>query len=230
MNQQTINNFFGKEHAKHYDARWQHMAPVNAALHLIMRAAFLPLPARARLLCVGAGTGAEVLAMAQAFPGWHITAVEPSGAMLDICREKAQAAGVSQRCAFHEGFLETLPETEPFDAATSILVSQFLTDPTERLGFFRGIERRLKPGGSLFTVDIASRLEADAEEALYQVWLRFTSGQAEVSGSIATSPWRKDLAVSKPLELEALIRSAGFAEVLPIYQAVFIHGWLARKP
>ena len=95
------------------------------------------------MLCVGAGTGAELSYLAERFPGWRFTAVEPSAPMLEVCRRRAEAQGIEGRCIFHEGYLESLPPSEPFDAATSLLVSQFILDPEERSGFFRAIAGRL---------------------------------------------------------------------------------------
>jgi tRNA (cmo5U34)-methyltransferase len=59
--------------------------------------------------------------------------------MLTACRERAEAHGYAQRCRLHEGNLDSLPAGEPFDAATSFLVSQFILDPRERSAFFRAI-------------------------------------------------------------------------------------------
>ena len=228
MNPSVINDHFGEAQARGYDERWRHTLPIRDALHLLLHTAFLPLPENARILCVGAGTGAEIFPLAAANPGWSFVAVEPSKPMLDLCREKAEAAGVTNRCDFHEGFLDSLPASVPFDGATSILVSQFLTDPAERTNFFRQIHSRLKPGGALVSADLALPAEEEANEAIYQEWMRLHGPSAPFKGTLADSPWKGMVAVSKPKEVEALIAKAGFSPVLPIYQALFIHGWLAR--
>jgi len=81
---------FDKAHAAGYDQRFAKLAPMKEALHLLLRLLFSEFPAEARILCVGAGTGAELLYLAQAFPQWRFTAVDPSAPMLDICRQRAQ--------------------------------------------------------------------------------------------------------------------------------------------
>ncbi|RYD68316.1 MAG: class I SAM-dependent methyltransferase, partial [Verrucomicrobiaceae bacterium] len=83
---------FGPEQAAAYDARFAKFAPMRDALHLLAGSILATLPEDARILCVGAGTGAEVLALAQRFPHWRFTAVEPSAPMLELCRQKATAA------------------------------------------------------------------------------------------------------------------------------------------
>lgn len=67
------------------------------ALFSFMRLILSELPADARILCVGAGTGTEIIALAQAFPQWQFTAVEPAPAMLDVCRRKAEESGIAPR-------------------------------------------------------------------------------------------------------------------------------------
>src|SRR3712207_7126151 len=53
----------------------------------------------------------------------------------------------ASRCAFHAGYLDSLPPAEAFDVATALLVSQFILDRAARSGLFRGIGERLRPGG-----------------------------------------------------------------------------------
>ncbi|WP_312571670.1 class I SAM-dependent methyltransferase, partial [Stutzerimonas balearica] len=109
MRSDEIKAVFDQQAAR-YDERWARTAPIRDALHFLLQAVFAPLPAEARVLCIGAGTGEEILHLAQCRPGWTFTAVEPSGAMLQVLCDKATRAGIEQRCQFHEGYLETLPE------------------------------------------------------------------------------------------------------------------------
>ncbi|HEY1122818.1 MAG TPA: methyltransferase domain-containing protein, partial [Haloferula sp.] len=146
---------FGPEQAAAYDARFAKFAPMRDALHLLAGSILATLPENARILCVGAGTGAEVLALAQRFPRWRFAAVEPSAPMLELFRLKAAAAGIADRCEFHEGYLDSLPLAEPYDAATSFLVSQFVLDVEKRRDFFRQIAERVVPGGYLLDAELA---------------------------------------------------------------------------
>ncbi|HYG70445.1 MAG TPA: class I SAM-dependent methyltransferase, partial [Anaeromyxobacteraceae bacterium] len=133
----TSHALFDESQAASYDERYLKLAPMQKALHLVTQLALAELPFDARVLIVGAGTGAELLHLAAAFPGWRFTAVDPSEPMLRRCRLRADAAGLSARCRFHEGAVDTLPEEErAFDGATALLVSQFVVDPEARRGFF----------------------------------------------------------------------------------------------
>jgi tRNA (cmo5U34)-methyltransferase len=225
----VVSTYFGKAHAPFYDDRAAKFVPVRDALNFLVRLFLAELPSESRILCVGAGTGAELLDLATAFPGWRFTALEPSPAMLEICYRKIDEAGIASRCHFHEGYLDSLPRTEPFDAATSILVSQFLTDPDQRRDFFHQIARRLRPGGHLINADLAASLNCSAFESLFEIWLRAHghTSQAERPSQIG---WGKDVAVSRPEEIESIIAGAGFERPILFYQALFIYAWHARSP
>ncbi len=225
------SHFFDSGQATSYDERFAKLQPLRDALHLVTAGALLELPPDARILCVGAGTGAEILALAARFPGWHFTAVEPSGPMLEVCRRKAAEAGIAARCEFHEGYLDSLPETPPFHAATSFLVSQFVLDGDRRRDFFRGIARRLVPGGHLVSADLSANLATDEYDRLFGVWGNLFSicdFTAEQVGNLRNA-YGRDVAVSPPGEIADLIASAGFEAPLVILQTVLIRAWCTRR-
>jgi len=222
---------FDKPKAKGYDNQFAKLMPMKAALHLCMRLIFTDLPDGAHVLCVGAGTGDELLHLAQAYPTFRFTAVDPAGAMLDICREKADAAGITDRCAFFEGYLDALPETAPFDAATSILVSHFLMDPSARTAFFAEIASRLKPGGMLVSADISGELAKPAGQHLMGLWLKsfeYAGMQPEKMKSYKASLGKK-VSVLAPDAVANIIAAGGFDAPTLFFQTLFIHGWATIK-
>lgn len=170
MHQVEIKAIFDQQAAS-YDTQWAKTATIKDCLYFILASLFTELRADAQILCVGVGTGAELAQLAQKNPAWRFTAVEPSGLMLDVCRKRAETEGFASRCYFHEGYLDSLSATEPHDAATCFLVSQFILDQQARSGFFREISRKLKSGGILASSDLASDVESSEYEVLLRAWM-----------------------------------------------------------
>ncbi len=167
---------FDEKIAASYDEKTALWASSRDALFSLMRLIFAELPAEARILCVGVGTGTEMIALARAFPQCQFTAVEPAPAMLDISRQKAEENGITSRCTFHEGYLDSLPASDPFDAATCLLVSQFLKEAEERSHFFGQIAQRLRPSGVLINSDLVLGMSPAVHQSLFEVWLRMLGG------------------------------------------------------
>lgn len=230
MNQLELRTVFDQQAAT-YDDQWSKLAPVRDTVHLLIEALFTELPQRARILCVGAGTGAEILYLAARFPDWQFTAVEPSGRMLDVCRRRAEAAGIARRCVFHHGYLESLDPSSEFDAATALLVSQFILKRHERIAFFRAIADRLWPGGYLVSSDLTADLSQEADRHLAEVWFRVMRG-ADVSPEDIErmrAAYQRDVAVRPKEEVESIIAAGGFEPPTHLFQSGLIHAWYARR-
>ncbi len=183
------------------------------------------------MLCVGAGTGAEVNFLAKRFPAWTFVAVEPSVGMVEAARLRAQLNGYDDRCTFHTGYLESLPESEPFDCATSLLVSQFLLDSGERTDFFRAIAARLKPSGILATSDLAADKDSPSYPSLLEVWLP-TMTAADLSPERVQqmrAAYGRDVSILPVRSVEAIVASGGFEAPVQFFQAGLIHAWYSRR-
>ena len=174
MNQDEIKALFDQQ-AAGYDSQWEKTSSIRDCLHLLLESMLATLPESARILCIGVGTGKELIHLAQKKTTWQFTAIEPSSAMLKLCRENVENAGIMDRCNFHEGFLESYDGDETYDAATCFLVSQFILETNERSKFFEGIANRLKTGAVLFSTDLASDINSMEYEVLLNAWMHMMS-------------------------------------------------------
>jgi tRNA (cmo5U34)-methyltransferase len=232
MRKEAITALFDKQ-ASSYDQQWRTMAPINEALHLLTSAVLSELAPKANILCVGAGTGAEILYLARKFPGWHFTAVEPSTAMLDVFRRRAEEHGISSRCVFHPGYLDSLPSNGSFDAATAFLVSQFIVERHDRSKFFQSIAERLCPEGVLVSSDLAGDLAATEYRDLLDLWFRVMTGSGTPSPPEGIErmreAYRRDVAVLLPRDVHDIITRGGFDSPVLFFQAGMIHAWHAKR-
>ena len=229
MNNQQLPALFDQKTAASYDQQTALLAG-REALFSLMSLILSELPTDARILCVGAGTGTEMIVLAQAFPKWQFTAVEPAPAMLDVCRQKAEESGITPRCTFHEGYLDSLPASDPFDAATCLLVSQFLKQAEERSYFFGQIAQRLHPGSILINADLVLGMPPPVYQSLVKVWSRMRgSGQSEEDIEKTRASWNLHIATLTPSEVEAIITAGGFDTPALFFQSLFIHAWFSKR-
>ncbi|KAF1686930.1 SAM-dependent methyltransferase [Pseudoxanthomonas broegbernensis] len=230
MRREEIKAVFDQQ-AQGYDRQWARMAPIREGLHFLLESVFAGLPADARILCVGAGTGAELAHLAREFPLWTFTAVDPSGAMLEVCRRRAEEEGFASRCRFHEGYLDSLSIEGPYDAATCFLVSQFILERDARSAFFRGIAGRLRPGGMLASSDLAGEVGSSEYEALLDAWLAMMAAAGIPPEGLERmrAAYASDVAILPAATVASIIESGGFQAPARFFQAGLIHAWFSRR-
>ncbi|MDH0421284.1 class I SAM-dependent methyltransferase [Delftia tsuruhatensis] len=230
MNQDEIKAVFDQQ-ATSYDVQWAKTAAIKDCLYLLIESLFAELPADARILCVGVGTGAELAHLARKNPAWRFTAVEPSGPMLDGCRQRAEEDGFTSRCYFHEGYLDSLPAIGLHDAATCFLVSQFILDQQARSGFFREISSKLKPGGILASSDLASDVASPEYEVLLRAWMSMMASSDILPEGIdrMRKAYANDVGVLPPIKIASIIEAGGFEPSVQFFQAGLIHAWLSKR-
>ena len=230
MNSTQIEATFDQQSAT-YDQQWAKLAPIRDGVHLLLASLLGQLPEDARMLCVGAGTGAEIHFLASQFPNWTFAAVEPSSGMVIAARERAAMNGYASRCTFHNGYLNSLPASAPFDCATSLLVSQFVLDTDDRSRFFAEIAGRLKDGGILASSDLASDVNSQEYPSLLSLWLR-TMAASDVPPERLQQmqdAYARDVSILAPRRVASIIAAGGFAAPVQFYQAGLIHAWYTHR-
>lgn len=214
-----------------YDQQWSRLAPVKQSLNLAMGLAMENLGPAPNFLCVGVGTGTEMLALTEFFPEARFTALDPSSDMLSQCKAKMTDAGLASRCRFHHGYLADLSVNESFDGATSLLVSHFLTERSSRLAFFADIAKHLRTGGLLVTADITSDTLHPLFPRRREFWGKTLAFAGMEPDQVAefTASLTESLAVVPQTETEKLLQEAGFRDPISIYSFMLIQAWVTQK-
>jgi len=224
-------DFFNQEMAKRYDERNSKLAAISDYLHFLIRLVLADLPPRARILCVGVGTGAEIVSLAKVRPEWTFVGVDPSREMLEVCRARLAQEGVGERCELIHGYVQDTPEAPAFDAVLSVLVAHFIAR-AERRAFYANILQRLKPEGYFVSAEISADLDAAEFPAMLKNWEQVQALMGATPESLRNldDTLRNALSVLPPSETVALWRESGFSAPVQFFQAFMISGWYARKP
>ena len=223
---------FDENVARCYDERFGKVGAINDNLHLLIRLILAGLPADARILCAGVGTGTEIVRLAEVFPGWTFTGVDPSAAMLAVCRERLAAAGLAARCTLVQGYVADLPRAPRYDAVLCLLVTHFIRDPAQRQALFGDMAARLESGGYLINADISEDLASPGAGPMIAQWQAMHAHAGAPPEKLDDIPrqLREDLAVAPPAVMEDYLRAAGFPVPVPFFQSLMIRAWFSRKP
>lgn len=216
--------------AKAYDEKNRQLMPIADNMHFLIRLILKNALVSARVLCVGVGTGAEILSLSMAFPEWTFVGVDPAIGMLDVCRERLTVAGVLERCELIHGYVHDVPLGENFDVVLSILVAHFVKRE-ERLEFYQAMYNRLHINGILIDTEISYDLYAEEFPLMLKNWESIQSLMGANPESIANLArvLREMLTVLSPIEVENMLRQSGIQLPVRFFQAFMICGWYGIK-
>lgn len=210
-----------------YDDRIQKLIPGYDVLHLLTIAQLKAiLPHRARIVVIGAGTGKEIVAMAEICPDWHFVAVEPSPAMLEIANHQFKLAEISNRVVSHGGYLRDLKCTQSFDAALCLLVMHFL-DEENKQALLKEVARCLKPGGQLLSADLMASTQAIDLEVLRHACSLL--GMSQEKTTTMLERLSRDFHPICLTEFSHLLKNAGFGMPQSYFQAATYQGFRSEK-
>ncbi len=221
---------YDEEWAKRFDELADAAIPGRIGLFRIAAACFAGLPAAARVLVAGCGTGTEILHLASRNPGWQFEAVDPAEPMVAVCRKRLTAQGLTDRVRVHVGTMGDL-RIEPCHGATAILVSQHLVEDSEAAEFFSSIASNLVPGGLLYSADISLPQDEASRETMLRLWKEQGIAEGVPSEGLASMRTRfgRDLAPRAPDQIRDLLHGAGFESSLQLFQSLIYRAWHSQK-
>ena len=225
---------FDRDRANQYDSDIRKAIPGYEALHSMTHSLLqTTLSESARLLVVGSGTGMELVNYCQQNQTWSLTGVDPSAEMMAIALEQLVSLGYRERVQLHTGYVSSLPETEPMDAATLMLVMHFLPDDGSKLQLLKDIARHLKPGAELVLADIYGDRSLPYFAKLRKAWQALYFSQLDDESRVkAEANFQTSIDNSIYFITEAriieLLQAAGFSNITKFYNAFLFGGWIAQ--
>ncbi|HEX9714140.1 MAG TPA: methyltransferase domain-containing protein [Desulfurivibrionaceae bacterium] len=223
---------FDAQRASVYDSKIRKIVPGYETMHdLSLSLLHHHFPSQAHILVAGAGTGQEVIACGQVNPAWRITGVDPTEKMLSIAKIHIEYANLAERVDLHLGEVKDLPIEVHFDAATSILVMQFIPDNGGKKAYLKEIASRLKPGGKFIVIDLVGDKAAREFEVFLSAWktrqLRLGEDAEEVHKEFEHI--LRDIGFITEDRMRDLLQEAGFKDICKFFQAYLFCGWIAEK-
>lgn len=228
----TANQYFNDEKSRMYDEKIRKSIPGYMALHeMVFDFLSQALPEKAHILIAGAGTGTELRYLGTRKPGWYFTAFDISPEMIALCENSLKHSCVAERVTLIEGRVDQVPDSESFDAATSLLVSHFIRGSELRQAYFSKIARHLKPKAHFLAADLMGDERHPAYETFFSAWKKHN-----INNGRTPEEFEADLAVSrKVVEFISekhycdLLEHAGFSHVKEFYRAFHFSGWFCRR-
>ena len=218
--------------AAEYDQRIRNTFPFYETIHPTMNAMLRGLVrSDGQLLIVGAGTGAEILEFGKTNSDWRFLGVDPAQPMLDLAKEKIEAAGLSERASFFKGYVDDLPTVTLCDGATLGMVMHFVAEDGAKLKLLRAIASHLNPGAPLVLMDAYGDSTTTESQLLLAAW-KHQQNLAGLKWEQVESGMKERMQgihFVSGTRIEQLLAEAGFHRVQRFFQIFMLGGRIAVR-
>ena len=218
--------------AADYDRRIRSTWPFYEAIHPAMNAILRGLlPSNSELLIVGAGTGAEILELARSNRGWRFVGLDPAQPMLDVAKDKIEAAGVTAQVSLFRGNVDELPVGTYYDGATLGMVLHFVADDGAKSKLLRSISSHLKSGAPLVLMDAHGDPTTPESQLLLDAW-KHQQNLAGLTWEQVEDGMKERMQAIHFVSsdrIEELLAEAGFRRIQRFFQIFILGGWIAFK-
>lgn len=211
-----------------YDDHIRKLIPGYELIHLQVHALLkIYAPQQAKILVVGCGTGYELRYLAEQFPDWVFTAIDPAPNMIEKAQQYIEDLGLSYQIKFVQGDTSVLSSlNESFDVALAILVSHFVPNNKKRL-FFQDIVNSLSKSGLCLSYELTKILNPQQLDILKIMGLK--TGLSEKQAEVMANRIDQDFALISVDEMKCLYREAGFSSVETFAQVLNYYGFIGFK-
>ncbi len=227
-----VTKHFDEKLANVYDSKIRGSIPGYELMHdLSLNLLQHYLPSQANILISGAGTGQEVISYSIANPMWQITRVDPTQEMLSVDIDQVRRQGLSDRIYLKQGQVKDLPLDPCFEAATSILVMQFIPDDGSKKEYLIEIASRLKPGAKFIIIDLVGDKATREFGMFLSTWeaRQLLMGEDKEDVKKDFKHIKRDLQFITESRMNDLLQEVGFKEVSKFFQFYLLSGWIAER-
>ena len=223
---------FDGDYGEGYEILARQVIPGYRTLFPMFTAIIEPeLPAGARVLVVGAGTGIELITLKRARPDLRLHGVDPSGQMLEIARRRVAEAGLASGVSFQLGYASDVAKRPLFDAATLINVLHFVPDDGGKAGLLNDVARRLRPGAIFVLFDLHGDPGSEEHERYMPAWRRYWKirGMTDEEAAAFGERIRNGIHFAPAERVLELARDAGFTNPQRFLKGMLYGGWTFRR-
>jgi len=222
---------FGDKHASIYDEKIRKVIRGYDEMHDLSYYLLKDsLPENAKILVAGIGTAHEAITYAKNQERWKMIGVDPASEMIKSSKNKITELGLANRIEVIEGKVENLKENN-FDAATSILVMQFLKDNGEKENYLQNISDKMKKDAKLIVIDLEGEKGSEKFNLLLSAWKnhQYSTRDDKVQIDKDFAHVETDLQFIPEKRIIELMMATGFTRICKFYKSYLFGGYIAEK-